>query len=158
MISRFTYPILVLILSSILTIGCDQNRVFDSYYKPGREGWPVDSLVTFSFGVENTTRNHDLYLNIRNDKDYEFSNLWLFIKIIPPRGEVMTDTLQMVLADPSGRWLGKGFTGIYHSSIPYRTNVFFPVPGKYIVEIRHGMRPQVLRGLTHVGLRIEKTR
>lgn len=157
MIFRNIY--LFLIFLSILTIGgCDQRRVYDTYYSPGKDGWPIDSVVSFSFGIENTTRNHDIILNVRNDKDYEFSNLWLFIKIIPPRGEVMTDTLQMVLADPSGRWLGKGFTGIYHSSIPYRKNVFFPVPGRYMVEIRHGMRPQVLKGLTHVGLRIEEVR
>jgi len=155
---RFTNLILVLFFVSILAIGCDQRRVYDSYHSPGKEGWPVDSLVVFSFGIQNSTRNHDIYLNVRNDKNYEYSNLWLFVRIIPPRGEVLTDTLQMVLADPSGRWLGKGFTGVFHSSIAYRTGVFFPVPGEYKVEIKHGMRPQVLKGLTHVGLRVEEAR
>ncbi len=155
---RFSNLIQILFLLSVLSTGCDQRRVYDSYQSPGKDGWSVDSLVTFSFGIQNSTRNHDIYVNVRNDKNYEYSNLWLFIRIIPPRGEVLTDTLQMVLADPSGRWLGKGFTGVFHNSMPYRTGVFFPVPGEYKVEIKHGMRPQLLKGLTHVGLRVEEAR
>ena len=110
----------------------------------------------FSFEVSDTTRYHNLYFNIRNDRSYGFSNLWLFVSIIPPMGEEITDTIQVILANPAGKWLGKGFSGLYTSQVPYRTHVYFPVAGAYTIQIQHGMRPEVLDGITEIGIRVEK--
>lgn len=146
------------LLIAVGFLSCDMKRVYDTYKNLPENEWHADSLQLFSFNISNTSQNHNLYFNIRNDKSYGFSNLWLFVKIIPPEGEIITDTIQVLLADPSGKWLGKGFTGLYTSQIPYRTHVYFPFEGNYTVKIQHGMRPEILKGITDIGFRVEKAR
>jgi gliding motility-associated lipoprotein GldH len=145
-----------LLVTFMTMVSCDSQRIFDIYKRLPESGWHADSLQLFTFDVENTTQNHNLYFNVRNDRSYGFSNLWLFVKIIPPEGELITDTIQVLLAHPAGKWTGKGFSGIYTNQITYRTHVYFPVRGKYIIQIQHGMRPKVLEGLTDIGIRVEK--
>jgi gliding motility-associated lipoprotein GldH len=147
-----------LLVAGFFLVSCDTRRVYDTYKKLPNSEWNADSLQFFSFNISNTSQNHNLYFNIRNDRSYGFSNLWLFVKIIPPEGEIITDTIQVLLANPSGKWLGKGFTGIYTSQIPYRTHVYFPVEGNYTIQIQHGMRQTELKGITDIGFRVEKAR
>ena len=155
MIRRVT-QMLIPCFGLLLLISCDSRRVIDEYRSIGKVAWHTDSVQTFSFNVINKTQNHNIWFNIRNDRSYEFSNLWLFVTIEPPRGESLTDTVQVLLAEPSGKWLGKGFSGIYDSRVVYRRNVFFPEPGKYSIHLRHGMRPALLKGITDIGIRVEK--
>jgi gliding motility-associated lipoprotein GldH len=147
---------IVPVLFTVLLWSCDRGRIYDTYYNTGAHGWHADSLKIFTFDIDNASRHHDIFLNIRNDRSYRYSNLWLFVKIIPPEGETLTDTIQVVLADHAGRWMGKGLTGIYHTKIPYRTNVYFPMQGSYAIQVQHGMRTDLLEGITNVGFRVEK--
>jgi gliding motility-associated lipoprotein GldH len=135
---------------------CDPDKVIDEYHTIRHAKWSGDSVEVFTFNILRKTQNHNIYFNIRNDQTYEFSNLWLFVTIQPPSGVSMTDTVQVLLAEPSGKWIGKGFSGIYDNRLLYRKSVFFPEPGKYSIYLRHGMRPSVLKGITDIGIRIEK--
>ncbi len=144
------------VLLALAIVACDPSRVFDEYRPIPSTSWNADSVVTFNFSIARTNQNNNLWFNIRNDNSYEFSNLWLFVTIVPPSGAAVTDTVQVILADPSGKWLGRGFTGTYDNRLIYRRNVFFPESGEYSLHIRHGMRPQNLSGITDVGVRIEK--
>lgn len=147
-----------LIISFILILisSCDNNRVFEAYKEIPQSNWSKDSLVTFDIPVTDTIQNHNLYINVRNDISYNFSNLWLFVKINEPGGTAVTDTLEVLLADQSGRWLGDGFGGIKNQQIAYKGNVFFPISGDYKIVIQHGMREEPLKGITDIGFRVEK--
>lgn len=144
------------ILAGMILVSCDPKKVFDEYRTIPGATWAADSVMEFSFSVARKTDNHNLYFNIRNDQKYGFSNLWLFVTLVPPAGPVLTDTTQVILAEPSGRWIGKGFCGVYDNRFIYRRNVYFPEPGRYSIRIRHGMRPEMLTGITDFGVRIEK--
>jgi len=80
------------------------------------------------------------------------------VTVVPPRGEAITDTVQVLLAEPSGKWRGKGFSGIYDNRILFRQHVFFPEPGSYSIKLKHGMRPLMLKGITDIGIRVEKVK
>lgn len=147
-----------LFLSAAIFISCDSQRVYDTFKRIPDSGWHADSLQRFSFDISDISINHNIYFNIRNDRNYGFSNLWLFVKIIPPEGELITDTMQVVLANPAGKWLGKGFSGVYTSQIPYRERVYFPAQGTYTIQVQHGMRSVFLEGITDIGVRVERTK
>ena len=132
------------------------QRVYDTYYPIENSAWHKDSLLVFNVPVEDTLQNHNLYINVRNNVDYGFSNLWLFVEVAQPGGMAVRDTFEMVLADPSGKWLGEGFGGLKTREAIYRRNVFFPASGEYKFTIQQGMRKEVLEGISDVGLRIEK--
>jgi gliding motility-associated lipoprotein GldH len=150
----------VLCLSVILLslIACDPDKVLDEYHTLNNSIWNVDSVQNFTFSILRKDQIHNIYFNIRNDRSYEFCNLWLFVTIDPPRGVSKTDTVQVMLADPAGKWLGKGFSGIYDNRRLYMQNVYFPEPGNYSIHLRHGMRPARLKGITDIGIRVEKVK
>ena len=148
---------LILLFMAGIMVSCDEKGVYDTYHHLPESVWQADSLMVYEFTIENTRQQHNLYFNIRNDRSYAFSNLWLFVSITSPGGTILTDTMQVVLADPSGKWLGKGFTGIYHNKVTYRSNIFFPEEGKCSLILQHGMRPKELSGITDIGVRLEKS-
>lgn len=145
----------ILILAGIAS--CDSKRVFEAYKTLEEKGWNKDSVVTFNVHLTDTTRNHNLYVNIRNKGTYPYSNLWLFLTIGSPDGHQLTDTVEFTLAEPSGRWKGSGIGDLHDNQILYKSNVFFPHGGDYTFSIKQGMRDNVLPGIRDIGLRIEKT-
>lgn len=148
----------ILFLGGMLAVlsSCNLNLVFEQYQPVDQRNWNKDSLLIFNIPITDTTSNHNLFVSVRNDVNYSYSNLWLFITIEQPDGERLDDKFEMTLADPSGKWLGKGFGGIKTREVIFRSNVFFPVSGDYKISITQGMREDVLKGISDVGIRIEK--
>lgn len=147
------------VISAIITgiiFSCDSNRVYDEYKQVARSQWHKDSLFVFEFPVTDTVMHYNMFLNIRNEVKYQYSNLWLFVEIFQPGGMAVKDTFEIILADTSGKWLGKGLSGVRSHRTVYRRKVYFPSSGSYIIKIGHGMRPEVLKGIHDVGVRIEK--
>jgi gliding motility-associated lipoprotein GldH len=142
-------------------ISCDKNRLFDDY-KTIDDGWHKDSIVTFSFEEEVSKKPANMFINIRNNDDYEFSNLFLIVKMEQPKGKIKIDTLEYQMANPDGTLMGEGFSDIKESKLWYKENVTFPEKGTYKVSIQQAVRQtgkikgvEKLNGVTEIGLRIE---
>ena len=150
----FSMIVLGMVLVSFYS--CDKNRVYENFYSTGANGWDKDSVAKFQFDIADIETRYNLYINTRNSEQYPYSNLWLFVEVIAPDHTAIRDTVEYQLALTNGKWSGKGTGGIYLSQLPYRINVFFPVEGTYQVNIQHAMRDEQLKGLTDIGIRIEK--
>lgn len=150
------FPFLVALIFLALNISCDNNTLFEKYKSIPEAEWHKDSLLTFTIPVNDTLRAHNLLINVRNKMDYNFSNLWLFIEIDGPDGAAVKDTFEITLAGPSGKWLGEGFGGLKTRQSMYLRDYNFPEPGEYTIKIRHGMRQDLLSGISDVGFRVEK--
>lgn len=153
---RAGIQLLFFIILIALFSACDKNKVFDQYKTLPQPGWHKDSLLVFELNVADTLHANNLYINVRNDIKYKFSNLWLFIEIESPDSTAKTDTFEIVLADPTGKWMGTGFGGIKSNQIMYRRSAIFPVSGMYKINIGHGMRSNLLKGINDIGVRVEK--
>lgn len=140
----------------IISYACDRNRIFDEYKEIPQSGWNKDSMIVFNIPISDTLKTHNLLINVRNNFHYKFSNLWLFIEINQPGGTTLTDTFELSLADPTGKWLGEGFGGIKTSRTMYKRSIYFPVSGEYQIKIQHGMRGEILNGISDIGFRVEK--
>ncbi len=81
--------------------------------------------------------------------------MYLFITTELPNQQVIKDTLECVLADPSGKWLGKGFGNIWSNKIVYRKNVRFPYTGHYKIILEQAMRDDELKYILDAGVRLE---
>ncbi|MDO9039885.1 MAG: gliding motility lipoprotein GldH [Bacteroidota bacterium] len=138
-------------------ISCDRKRVFEAYQTLGENGWNKDSVVVFKVELNDTIRNHNWYVNIRNKGTYQYSNLWLFLTVGSPDGITRTDTVEFSLAEASGRWKGRGLGDLHDNQILYKSSVYFPHKGEYTFRIKQGMRDNVLEGIRDIGIRIEKT-
>jgi gliding motility-associated lipoprotein GldH len=141
----------------VLVASCNNRAVFEKYQSIPQSGWNKDSVVVFEIPVTDTAEYHNLLINVRNDVNYNYSNLWLFIELEQPDGKLTKDTFEITLADPAGKWLGEGFGKIRTRQVIYRRIVSFPVSGVYKVKIQQGMRHDVLPGVKDIGFRVEKS-
>lgn len=154
----------LLLIFGILLVSCDSKQVFDEY-KSLSNGWNQDSLVRFEVKQIDTSKVYDLFINIRNNNEYAYSNLFLITEMHFPQGKVITDTLEYEMAYPNGEWMGQGFSDIKENKLWYKENVRFPEIGTYEITIRQAMRKngkvngiKSLEGITEVGFRIEKSK
>ena len=149
--------------SLLFLVSCDKTRVHDDYQSLPNE-WHKDSVLTFKVEAPDTLNEYNLFINLRNNSDYKYSNLFVITEINFPYGKVISDTLQYEMAKPSGEWLGKGFGEVKESKLWYKENFRFDEDGEYSVTIQQAMRKrdstkgiERLAGVTEVGFRIEKT-
>lgn len=138
--------------------GCDTNRVYDENFKLPKEGWRINKTIKFTPEIKDTSSAHHVFINVRNDGDYEWSNLYLFIKTTAPNGASVKDTVNLILADEKGKWLGNGFGSIWDHQVYFKKNILFPANGNYVFEIQHGMRTANLENILDIGIRIEKVK
>lgn len=149
--------------SLLFLISCDKERVYDEYKTLPNE-WHRDSIVSFKLEAPDTLKKYNLFINLRNNSDYKYSNLYIITEINFPYGKVISDTLQYEMAKPSGEWLGTGFGEVKESKLWYKENFRFPETGEYSVKIQQAMRKrestlgiEKLNGITEVGFRIENS-
>ena len=154
--SGFLHKIIFAVAVICIFYSCDKTVIYEVYKPVNDMQWHKDSLFSFKVPIYDTLPNYNLLINIRNEVNYPYSNLWLFIEIFQPDGSSVIDTFEVILADPSGKWLGEGLSGIISRQTFYRRNVFFPSSGEYVFKIQHGMRPEILKGIHDVGFRVEK--
>ncbi len=146
----------IILLLLILLLSCNSDIIFTDNVAMQDNVWELSNVPDFSFLIDDTAQLTDVYLTLRSGSDYPYRNLFLFVTISSPDGNIMTDTLEYYLADEQGNWHGKGFGDIHEFSLPYRTNVYFQEKGTYLFKIQHGMRIGDLPGIYDIGLRIEK--
>lgn len=152
-----------MLLAGLLFTSCDPKRVYDEY-KSLPNGWNKDSIITFNLKNVDSLKAYNLFINIRNNNQFKYSNLFLITQMQFPQGKVVTDTLEYEMAAPNGEWLGTGSGDEKENKLWYKQNVKFEESGIYQVKIQQAMRKsgseegiQNLRGITEVGFRIENT-
>ncbi len=149
----------LLFVGLVLLLSCNRNSVFSDYRTLKGSEWHQDSILTFDMTVPDSTKIYNLFLDVRNEGRYPYSNLWLFVKIIPPKGKVVNDTIELTLANPEGKWLGYGLGDLYDMKYPYKQTTFFPNAGYYRFEVRQGMRTEdgVLKGIHDFGITLDRS-
>jgi gliding motility-associated lipoprotein GldH len=134
---------------------CDPNMVYDQYHSTENENWSWPEVRKFEVDMQDSTGLFNLFINIRHTKEYPKSNLYVFIKIEAPNGSVLKDTVDIQLANDSGKWFGHGFGNILMHRLKYREAVKFPQKGLYTISLEQAMRLEEVP-VTDVGIRIEK--
>ena len=159
---RFGEVILAVFLVTFLT-SCNDNTVYNQYQSIKDNQWHRDSIINFKINSTDTISKNNLYVTLRNNKDYEFSNLFLIVGIKFPNNYQVVDTLEYEMTSPEGRFLGTGITDVKENKLEYKTNVTFSLIGEYNVSVQQAMRKTrdieglaTLNGITDVGLQIEK--
>ncbi|WP_299894072.1 gliding motility lipoprotein GldH [uncultured Aquimarina sp.] len=153
--------LIILLFLCVCLYSCDDARVFDEY-KTVSSSWEKQEKVTFNLPELDSIENYNLFINVRNNNDYKFSNLFLISEMEFPNGKIVTDTLEYEMAKPNGEWLGVGFSDVKENKLWYKENVSFTENGVYKVTLQHAMRKNgetfginELEGITDIGFRIE---
>jgi gliding motility-associated lipoprotein GldH len=149
---------LLFAVALLFFISCNQNVVFEKNIKIPGLSWDINNIVLFDTDIKDTINTHDIYINVRNASAYPYSNLFLFLNTKTPKGETARDTMELTLADVTGKWLGEGLGDIYDNRILFKKNFRFPESGIWHFELQQAMRINPLPQIMDVGMRIEKVK
>ena len=144
-------PLFLLIL-----IACNSDTVFEQHKSFENQSWNTDSSIVFNYLVEDTISKNQLTIKLRHTVEYEFQNIFLFIK------DEKVDTIEIQIANKEGRWLGKGVGNIRTVDVVYKKEKVFSKKGIRIIEIEQAMRYgnfekiQQLKHIESIGFRVEK--
>ena len=148
----------VIVLLAMLLTACGQGIVYQSDTEVPDGKWSQAWQPEFAFDITDTVNAHDVFIDLRHTGDYPFSDLYLFSTVTGPGLPSAHDTVECLLADPSGRWYGKGLGYIKSAHVLYKLNKRFPKAGRYSIQLEQGMRVDPLEGVIDVGISVEKSR
>lgn len=121
--------------------------------------WNKSQEQKFVLNIEDVQNPKNIIFVVRNNNNYPYSNLFLitYLKNETDKNSKI-DTLNYILAKPTGEWIGTGFGETKEIMFQYRNNYKFPKKGKYIIGIKQGMRTNNLVGIEDIGVKIENSK
>lgn len=144
--------VLFLFLVMMLLSSCKHRTLYNSFYSMPMNGWHQDSVLCYAVDMS-AAGCCDVLLTVRHTMDYPYQNLWLFVDEYVDSVLIQQDTVEAMLADDYGRWLGNGYYR-YELSLLYDEDYCFSESSQYTFSIRQGMRSDWLQGITDVGLKV----
>lgn len=149
-------PLAITIAVIVLMLAACGNEGFDQRTLIPEAKWAMEDRLPFDVTVNDTVGIYAFGINLRHMENYRYSNLYVFLHTSMPNGNVMHDTIQCLLATPEGRWVGKSSGSMRDLHITLNPHMRFPLAGTYHFEIEQAMREPVLKGISDIGLFIDK--
>ena len=125
-------------------------------------GWKNKESVDFEFKKSSNENNYDLYLILRHNKNYSFSNIFIISKLKLLNEDEKIDTLEYILSEPNGKWKGKTKLSIVEHKLNFKKNINLNGDGFNYLSLRNAMRLnntispiQNLENVIDLGLLIE---
>lgn len=147
--------LLLVLLVILLLAACSDSDFNERTVIPEAE-WAQENRVNFDVDINDTINGYVFGLEFRHLENYRYSNLFVFLHTRMPNGNLTHDTIECTLATPEGRWIGKSSGSMRDLHVPLNENLRFPLKGTYHFEIEQAMREPVLKGISDIGLFIEK--
>lgn len=151
--------IIFLFLLVALVSGCMPAPYYQKQEPIPQNSWRYDFKPVFKIDINDTSAFYQPYFIIQHSQAYEFCNLWLWMYIKKP-GENTTykHRVNLIMASPTGKWLGHGIGAIYEERIKLKMpeDFKFNKVGTYQVTLEQNMRVNPLPEILHIGFRLEK--
>ena len=152
-----------IVIVFLLIQACQSDMIYSEYVSIEKNEWRNKQILKFEIPMQDTINSYNLYINLRNTKEYSYSNLFLLTQMTFPDKSKVIDTLEYEMTDAEGHFLGSGFSEIKENKLFYKKNVRFQELGTYLFQIKQAMRNRneieginPLLGVSDVGISIEK--
>jgi gliding motility-associated lipoprotein GldH len=140
--------------------GCLPSPVYQKQYAIPKNQWDYAYKPSFKFEITDTTSLYNIYFLVRHTEAYPFSNIWLQIHTKGPGDTTFkTARIEVPLAEPSGKWLGRGMGEISEQRMPITMEgdtAILRRKGTWEIKLEQNMRINPLPDVLQVGLRVEK--
>ena len=143
--------------SLLLFASCNTN-VNSSYNIFEEDSWHADSIITLRHGIVDSVTKHNLHLKVRHNTDFEYQNIFLFVSFKEKR-----DTIEVLLSEKSGKWLGRGFGDIKEVDYCFAKNITLNSKKSSSITVEQAMRygdePAItsLKGIIALGINVKKS-
>ncbi len=149
------YKYLLIIFIIFFVVSCQNKKTF--IYKFNNEQWDIQQdTIMFIYNANKVESSYNVSLFFRNNINYPYRNIYMFIDILHNHDIIQTDTLQYAVTDKYGRWYGKGIGDTKDNYFLFEQNIKFQKVGAYTFNITHGMRNNPLIGCEKIGLKISE--
>ena len=148
------------LLFTFYLLGCLPAPYFQKEEAIPQNAWAYNFKPSFTFEITDTTAAYQPYFLIRHTQAYPFCNVWVWVYVKTPGDSVVKkEHINITLAEPTGKWLGRGMGEIYEQRMPIdlSDSIRFNHKGTYIISFEQNMRVNPLPEVLNVGLRLEKT-
>lgn len=142
---------LFLLFAVALFAACSNDIIYSRFVPIPTGEWSLDSVARFDYAVADKDAGYNVVLYVRHTERYPYQNMWVFTN-----DNGRCDTIEFYLADDRGRWLGDKRHGFIEMPVLLEDSKHFADTGQYFLEVRHGMRDTLLRGVTDIGLEIRR--
>lgn len=143
----------LLILISMMSCTSDEGEI---QMKPINNSWKAKEEQKFQLKINDAENLKNIIFVVRNNNDYPYSNIRLIVNFLNEKTkQKSTDTLNYILAQPNGAWIGKGFGDTKETLFQYKLDYKFPENGAYSIGIIQAMRNDDLPGIEDIGVKIE---
>ena len=153
-----------IVIAFVLTvsISCTSQGGFTYYESVAKEGLSPRPVVFKipSSALKESPQN--LFIRIRNNTEYKFSNIFLIASLKAGDQQVLQDTLEYAMAAKDGSWLGIGFTELKESKLWWKKGIKIPTERPVQIAISQAIRDNgsangvsELKGIVSVGISIE---
>ena len=152
----------ILLVISLLFTNCEQKKGYSAYQSIGEEGLGTSPIIfEIPENVLDTLRKN-IFLRLRNNNNYQYSNIFLIVSLTAGEEQITNDTLEYLMASPEGKWLGEGFLEVKESKLWWKESVIFPEERPIKINISQAVRNnnvksgvENLKGIVSVGISIE---
>lgn len=137
------FILLLLIILSLLS-SCSQKVVFEDRNVFDSQNWDKSEIISFNPMMDDTTKTLSMGITFKHGSDYPYSNLWLFVSVENDFGVMIRDTVELFVAQPNGKWIGKKYGSGYEVTAFYKQRMKVAKPEQYKFSFGQGMREDIL--------------
>ncbi len=135
---------------------CSNELKYQKQIPFSQQGMSINDTLDFDFVIDNPKETFNLILNLEYLKTYPYQNIFFFVDVLGPQDLHHRDTIECILANPSGQWLGEVSGDMVHQDLMYRYYTHFPTKGEYKIRVQHAMRDTVLPAMRAFGIELRK--
>lgn len=146
-----TFIASIFVIYIIILFGCNKSSSFTHSFPENH--WNFEDSIVFNYNIDDVSQNYNIELFFRNNFDYPYRNLYLFLEVHYLDSVIRRDTLEYPITDNYGKWLGRGL-GKTRDNYFLENMTGLAGVGRYKFIITHGMRKNPLIGVNNIGVKI----
>ncbi len=133
-------------------VSCSTNNTYNSFQKVKNYKWSNKDTLFYTPKIDDIDKSYDIYLSVRYQKEYDFSNLWLQVYGLE---KLQFDRIEIPLFKNDGTPYGKGLKSNFTVNAAYLKGYKFKKSGTQKIAIIQNMRKNPLPGVMDIGIIIK---
>lgn len=147
----------IFLFSALFLASCIKINLYEKHAVIPSQEWFYNDNPKFTFHIDDTTAQYNVYIVLRHSDLYQYNNIWLRLGMKSPKDSITYQNINLILGTDKKGWEGSGMDDIYE----VRKNLFttplsFKNSGDYTFTISQIMRENPLKYILSVGIRVEK--
>lgn len=137
-------------------MSCSSDAVYEKNKSIPNLEWKYENIVFFDVLEIDSSAMYDIFVNVRHNSSYNFSNIFLKIHEQHIGGIDTAERIEIKLAELDGKWIGKNAGRLFERQMLYKESFTFSDTGAFRFGIEQNMRQNPLMHISDVGIKLVK--